>query len=246
MSINTLIPTHCPSCKKPVKVEGIHLVCRNPDCDEQAILKIVHWVKNCDMEFFSESSVRALYAAGKIKNIKDLYNLSAKDMAGLDGFGSSRIQNALKQIEDTKEMTIGQFIDRLGIDLVGEKAMAKMGIKTEAELWAFKDRTYVIGNNLLDYLAENKTFVKDVLKSVTLVVPKQAPKGAKRVCMTGKGPDTRENLIASIEAQGHVFVDHVAKDTDILVCEDVNGSSSKLAKATKLGVKLMAYGDYFK
>lgn len=236
---------HCTSCGAKTKIEGIHLVCNNPDCIEQAILKVVHWVKACEMEFFSESSVRALFAAKKIKNIGDLYKLTEKDMRGLDSFGSSRIANALKQIEDTKEMNIGQFVDRLGIDLVGEKACKKMGIKTEADLWAFSDKTFVIGQNLIEYLNDNKAFVKYLLSQVKITEIKEVSKGAKRVCMTGAGPKKRDELIADIAAKGDCFVDHVNKETDVLLCEDKNSGTSKLAKAAKMGVKIMNYDEYF-
>lgn len=246
MTKNVLIPTHCPSCEKPVKIKDIHLVCDNPNCNEQAILKIVHWVVNRGMENLAESSIRALYDAGKIKTIVDLYGLKEKDLRGLAGFGDSRIKNLLAEIERTKEMTIGQFCDSISIDLVGEKAMKKMGITTIEELWAFNDKTYVIGQNLIEYLKNNKAFVKDLLKVVVITQVKEAAKGSKRICMTGAGPKGRKELIADIEAKGDTFVDSVNKETDILLCEDINGSSSKLAKASKLGVKLVAYGEYFK
>ena len=243
---NELRPQSCPSCKKEVKHVGIHLVCDNPRCEEQAILKVVHWVKNCEMEAFAEASVRQLFAAKKIKNIKDLYSLKESDFNGVEGFGKSKSKNALAQIEATKEMTIGQFVDRLGIDLVGEKAMKKMGITNVKELFAFNDKTYVIGENLIAYLEENKDFVKSLLECVTITAPVVAKAGAKTVCMTGTGPKKRDDLIKDISAKGDQFVDHVSKDTNILLCEDVNGGSSKLAKARKLGVKLMSYSEYFK
>lgn len=240
-----ICPMKCTSCGGALEVDGIHIVCNN-FCEEQEILKVVHWVKACDMEFFAESSIRALFKAKAIDTIADLYDLNEKHMRGLEGFGASRIKNALEQIEQTKEMTIGAFVDRLGIDLVGEKAMKKMGITTEMELWAFKDRTYVIGQNLIDYLKANKASVVRLLSKVKIIKEKALAKGASKVCMTGSGPKTRNELIGDISAKGDVFVDHVSKDTDLLICEDINGASSKLQKATKMGVKLISYKDYFK
>lgn len=242
-----LVPTKCPSCKDPLHHSGVHLICANPDCEEQNILKVVHWVKACKMEFFGESSVRALFAAGKIRNIHSLYSLKESDLQGLDSFGDSRIKNTLKQIADTREMTINEFIDRLGIESVGERAVTNMGIKSVADMWAFKNPNDMsVGRHLLGYLKENKDFVKELMEEVTIIAPKVKAKGAKSVAMTGRGPDTRDNLAKKIEANGDVFSDHVGKDTDILLCEDVKGSSSKLAKAAKLGVKLMSYEEYFK
>jgi len=241
----SIVPKKCTSCGGALEIEGIHLVCNN-SCIEQEILKVVHWVKACEMEFFSESSVRALFKAKAIDTIADLYDLKESQMKGLEGFGSSRIKNALEQIEQTKEMTIGAFVDRLGIDLVGEKAMAKMGIKTELELWAFKDKTFVIGQNLIEYLKTNRASVVRLLSKVKIIKTAEAKAGSKKVCMTGTGPKGRKELMADIEGKGDIFVDHVGKDTDLLICEDINGASSKLQKATKMGVKLISYTEYFK
>lgn len=243
----SLVPTKCPSCKDPLHRSGVHLICANPDCAEQNILKIVHWVKQCKMEFFGESSVRALFAAGKIKNIHSLYSLKESDLQGLDSFGDSRIKNTLKQIAETKEMTINEFIDRLGIESVGERAVTNMGIKSVPEMWAFKNPNDMsVGRHFTGYIRENKDFVKEVLEEVTIIAPKVKAKGAKSIAMTGKGPDGRDALAKKIEANGDVFSEHVGKDTDILLCEDTKGSSSKLAKAAKMGVKLMTYAEYFK
>lgn len=241
-----LIPDTCPSCGKAVKVVGIHLVCDNAKCEEQAVLKIVHWVKNCEMEAFSEASVRALFEAGKIKTIKDLYDLKAEDFKGAEGFGPSKTKNALAQIEATKSMNIRQFVDRLGIDLVGERAIEKLGIETADELLAFTDKTFVIGKNLVEFVADNLAFVKDLLACVDIVpIVKASATGGKLVCCTGAGPKPRHELQLLIKQKGDVSIDRVTKDTQILVCEDVNGDSTKLQKARKLGVKLVSYDEYF-
>lgn len=239
-------PAKCPSCDEKLVVDGIHLVCRNEECGERIIQQILHWVKACEMDGVAESTVRALVAAKKIDTIWDLYHLVPSQLRGLEGFGESKITNLMNQIGSTKEMTIGAFIDRLGIDLVGEKAMKKMGIDSVEKLWSFSDKTFVIGQNLIEYLKANKSMVQDLLSCVTIVKAQEAKVGSRNVCMTGAGPKTRNELIKDIEAKGDTFVDHVSKDTHILICEDIKGASSKLEKARKMGVKLVSYKEYFK
>lgn len=243
---NSLIPTHCPSCNTPLKVEGIHLVCPNLKCEEQMVLKIIHWCESREMEFFSESSIRALFNAHKIKSIRDLYNLTSDSFKNLEGFGNKKIANALDQINKTKEMSIGEFCDGLGIDLVGIKAITKLGIKTAKDLLSFSDSTFVIGQNIIEYVKKNKAFIDDLLSVVKITKPKEVSMNSKKVCMTGTGPKTRNELIEDIEAKGDVFASSVTKDTNILLCEDVESGSVKLQKAQKLGVKLMSYDEYFK
>ena len=245
---NDLIPTNCPSCKGKLKVEGIHLVCRNADCDEQNILLILHWVVNSGMEQFAESSVRTLYNAGVVKTVKDLYKLTPKSFNGIEGFGSSKIANAISEIERTKEMSLASFIDKLSIDLVGEKAVAKLGIKTVDEFLSFDNTEFVVGQNIMAFVKENKKYINDLLEVVVIKAPVvvTVKAGAKKIAMTGSGPDKRDNLIDKISGKGDVFHDGIHKDTDILLCEDKNSGSSKLVKAQKLGIKIMNYDEYFK
>ena len=65
------------------------------------------------------------------------------------------------------------------------------------------------------------------------------------VAMTGKGPKGRKELIGDIEVLGYTFDKSVSKKTNILVCEDVDGNSSKLQKARKQGIELKSYEEFF-
>ena len=88
--------------------------------------------------------------------------------------------------------------------------------------------------------------MKDLISVVKIYSEIPKKKGIQNVCMTGTGPLPRKELISEIEKMNYTFVDHVSKDTNILVCEDTAGTSGKLAKAKQLGVKLVSYEDFFK
>lgn len=62
--------------------------------------------------------------------------------------------------------------------------------------------------------------------------------------MTGKGPGKRNDLIKIIEEMGYEYSPTVTKDLAILICDDVNGKSSKLDNARKSGIKLMSYESF--
>lgn len=240
-----LIPSYCPSCNSKLKVDGIHLVCNNKSCEEQKILLVDHWVTNIGVENFSESSIRTLFEHGKIHSISDLYDLKPKDLADVPGFGESKTKNLFEQLKKTKEMTLAKFIDLLSIDLVGEKAVKKLGITDIDDFLNFSDDTYVIGKNIMEYVKENKSYIKELLSVVTIKKEKVIDKNARKVCFTGAGPKSRNELVKDIEAKGDVYSDSVSKDLTILVCDDVNGSSSKIQKAKKLGITIMTYPQYF-
>ncbi len=244
---NELIPTTCPSCNSALDVKGIHLVCTNKECPEILVLKIIHYCETAGMEFFSDSSIRSLFDSGKIKNVVDLYHLTESDFENLEGFGKRKIDNAIGEIERTKEMGVDELCDRLGIELVGRKAINKLGIKSVEDLWNFNDETYVIGQNLISYLKFNKKMVENLLKVVKIKKPVEVKvsAGAKHIATTGAGPKKRDDLVNDILAKGDVWDEHVNKGTNILLVEDVNSGSSKIVKAQKMGVSIMNYKEYF-
>ncbi len=244
---NNLIPVNCPSCNNILQINDTHIKCNNPDCPEKNIQLIASWIVKCGFDQVAESTIRLLYNATEIKSIKDLYSLTKNDLQSLPGIGEKKIVNLLKQIEKSKSMTIVEFLGRLSIDLIGERAIEKLGIESVEDFWNFNDSTYVIGQNLIAYRNENKDMIEQLLKvlNVTNIIKKEST-NMQKVCMTGTGPRSRKELIKEIEAKGYEFVDSVTKDVSILICENIEGTSSKLVKARKNGTKLISYEEFFK
>jgi DNA ligase (NAD+) len=245
--MNNLIPENCPSCGGSLIKSGVHLKCDNEFCPEKDIQIITNWCKTCEMDDFAESTIRTLYENKFIENIIDLYTLKDKDqyLKGIPGFGDKKIDNMLVQIEKSKTMTIVEFLARLGIELVGEKAIKKLGIKTIEDFWNFNDGNYVIGKNLIEYREKHITELLNLMSMLNIknIIDKQI-KG--KVCLTGEGHAGRKELIKELESMGYEFVNGITKETNILITNDVNGNSTKLQKAKKLGITLMSYEQFFK
>ncbi|MCL2154707.1 MAG: hypothetical protein FWH53_03480 [Leptospirales bacterium] len=241
-----VIAKECPSCGSLPVHAGVHLKCVNPECKEQIIQRIIYWVKNCNIENVAEATIRKLFDLGKIKSIKDMYDLTEKDFEGIEGFAEKKIKNFIKEVRDSRKMTPVEFMSRLGIPLVQKKALAKMGINTVREFLDFDDETYVIGKNIIEWRSDdsNSRLVDELLEVLELTeISTKDSKG--KICMTGKGPGNRKNLIDIIENMGYEYSSTVTKDLTILICDDVNGKSSKLTNAKKNGIKLMSYEEFF-
>lgn len=243
---NSLVPENCPSCGEKLSVHGVHLKCTNVECPEQLIQKIMYWVQEADIEQVSIGTVRALFTAGKIRNIHDLYELKEKDFKDLEGFGEKKITNFLQQIAKSRDLTPTELISRLGVPLVQKKALKKLGIKSIEDFINFEDDRYVIGQNIIEWnkSAINREYLNELISCVTL---KEEKKGESKglVAMTGKGPAGRKELASRLKNLGYEFISTVTGETDILLCEDPSSGSSKLKKAEKLGVKLISYKDFF-
>ncbi len=241
-----LIPEKCPGCSSVLSEEGVHLKCNNKNCDEQIIEQIIFWVRQSNIENVAEATIRTLYAEKKIRSIRDLYNLTEKDFIELAGFADKKIKNFIDEVHSSKKINSIELISRLGIPLVQKKALKKIGISTINDFYNFNDDSYVIGKNIIEWKShsQNIEFLKNLI-SVLDIEDTKASESKGKVCMTGKGPKSRKELISDIEIRGFEFSDSVTSDTEILICEDPEGSSSKLEKARKSGIKIMSYSDFF-
>jgi DNA ligase (NAD+) len=199
------------------------------------------------MDGVSEATARLLYDKGIVKSAKDLYSIKDTDLIGIPGLGDSKIKNILFQIELSKKMSIIEFIDRLGIPSIGEKAAKKLGLTSIKKFLDFSDdKSSVIGACVVAFKSDNINYIKELISVLEITEVVEGASGKEKVCMTGKGPKSRNDLIADIEAMGYEFIDSITKETNILICEDTNGASSKLAKAKKMGIILKSYEDFFK
>ncbi len=244
--ISGLIPAECPSCRNKLSIRGVHLKCLEEDCPEQNIQKIIYWVKEANIEQVSIGTVRSLYKSEKIRSIGDLYKLKEADFEALEGFGDKKITNFIEQVEKSRTLTGVDLLSRLGIPLVQKKALKKLSISSIEDFLAFNDETYVIGKNIIQWkqTAGNSSYLNELL-SVIEIEEEEVSEAKGLVAMTGKGPAGRKELVSKLEEMGYEFVSTVTKETDILLCEDPGSGSSKLKKAEKAGVRLIAYSDFF-
>ncbi|MGL1894592.1 MAG: hypothetical protein OCD02_23405 [Spirochaetaceae bacterium] len=243
--ISELIPKNCPSCDSKLEKHGVHIKCNNPECDEILIQQIIYWVKEADIDGVAEGTLRSLYNLGKIKHVKDIYLLETTDLVGLDGFGDKKIRGFITGVKNANTMTAAKLLSRLGIPLVQEKSLKKLGIKSIEDFKDFKDDGYVIGKNIIKWKDNilNITFLNDLLETVNITeVIENVNNG--QICMTGKGPLSRKELETIIVEKGWEFSSTMTKEVKILLCEDIEGESSKLKKAKKLGIELMSYNNF--
>ena len=244
--VSDIIPQWCPSCGNPLQISGVHLKCYEKECPEQLIQKMIYWVKEADIEQVSIGTIRSLFKSGKIKHIRDIYKLRTEDFENLEGFGEKKITNFISQVEKSSELSSVELISRLGMPLVQKKALKKLNISSIEDFLEFDDDTYVTGQNIIEWKKNtgNREYLDELL-SVVKIKEVQIASSKGMVAMTGKGPAGRKELTARLEEMGYEFASTVTSETDILLCEDPEGGSSKLKKAEKLGVNLIAYSDFF-
>ena len=121
------MPKNCPVCGTAlVKPENEKVTrCPNPDCFGSRTRSIMHFASKAgmDIEGLGEKMVLKLVNVGLVKDVSDLYNLTAGDLIPLTAEKSKSAKQAEKivnEIQVKKHRPFWRLINALGIRFVGE------------------------------------------------------------------------------------------------------------------------------
>ena len=207
-----------------------------------------------DIEGFSEAAATLAHDVLNVTRPSQLYSLTAKDLAGLDGFKDKKIKNLLSAIEKSRTADLDRFIFALGVDGVGKvaskalaerfKSVESLSGATEEELVALDDIGDITARAIVGWFADeyNRKEVDDLLKCVVVkIVEKKDASGifaGQSVVLTGTLDGfTRSEAQKIIEDNGGVCQSSVTSKTTLVIAGEAAGS--KLAKAQKLGIKVI-------
>jgi DNA ligase (NAD+) len=241
-----LWPPECPSCRAVPVERGVNIACPNPECRDRVLQTILYWVRQAEIEQVALKTLQALYDAGKLRRVSQLYSLTEADFEGLEGFAEKKITNFLEQVASSRKLTAPELISRLGIPMVQKKSLSRLGIDTMGDFFAFSDDSYVIGRNIIEWKAVegNLEFLRELLESVEIEEAHAPENRLGVVCLTGAAPVPRKALTAALEARGWTVAGAVTRDTVKVVCDDPSGSSTKLKKAREAGIEIVTYEQF--
>ena len=259
-TIKYTMPTSCPSCKEQtyVRENDPFTRCKNPDCPDQNIRKIIHFASReaLNIEGLGEKVVATLYEQGLISHTIDLFSLDREKLISLERMGEKSVDNLLNAIEASKESSLDKVIFALGILNVGKKAGKILAEKylnlsnfmnaTLDELINLDDVGQITADSILDYLSEdnNIRFINDLIQigmnpqyEVAEVNTNNIFAG-KTVVLTGKLVElTRNEAKDYLEKNGAKVTGSVTSKTDLVIAGDKAGS--KLVKAEQLGIQVI-------
>jgi len=260
-------PQTCPECgskisRAPGLVEGDEGVvwrCLNPDCPAQVRGRIEHWCARgaMDIEGGGEVLVRQLVQSGLVRDVADLYSLKLNEVAGLERMAEKSAQNFLDGVQASKQRDLWRLLYGLGILHVGAGVAKALGrcFATLDDVFAAsldhltecEDVGEVIAQSIVQWHGDqrNRGLLERLRKAglnfkSALYQPARAAVAlaGKTFVLTGTLPTLkREEAAAKIEAAGGKVTSSVSKKTDYVVAGYDAGS--KLAKAQKLGVKII-------
>ncbi len=247
-------PTVCPVCGSDLYEEGANLFCPNfYGCRQQVVARLVQFCsKECmDIDGVSVKTAEQLYDVLGVRSAAQLYDLTADDIARIDGFKEKKINNFLKAVQASKSADLPHFINALCIDNVGRKtardlaeyfgSVSALRAASKDELTAIADIGETIAESIADYFMRHGDVV-DRYKALGIDPVYSKVRGGvldgMKFVLTGTLPTySRDEARALIEAAGGIVQSSVSQKTDIVVAGEAAGS--KLDKARALNKKII-------
>lgn len=256
----------CPECGTPlVKYEGeARHYCPNQNhCPPQIVGRIVHFISRraMDIDGLGEETVVLLYNEGLVKDVADLYDLRAADIAVLPRLGDKSAENIMNSIERSKQVPFHRVLYGIGIRFVGETTAKNLAAHfgnidalmsaTREELEQTEEIGGKIADSIISYFANDDNMqIVNRLREAGLQF-EEAETQLESESLAGKNivisgtfvRHSRDELKKLIELHGGKNLAAVSGNVDYLLAGD-NMGPAKLKKAEKLGVEIISESQF--
>ncbi len=230
--------------------------CSNVSCPGRILESIVHFAARdaMDIRGLGYERVRALLDAKLIKDVADLYEVTALQLLALEGFAEKSAHQLVEAIAASKAQPLSTLLYALGIRHVGAQS-ARLLARHFGTMKALRNATveqisqvHGVGQAIAEAVfgffdeAKNRKVVERLGKrGLTFdepVVVSAGPLAGQTYVITGTLPTlSRSKASELIESAGGRVTDSVSKKTTAVVVGADAGS--KLEKAKTLGVPVI-------
>ena len=259
------MPRLCPVCgAQAPRPEGeVFARCVNASCPARLKESIRHFAQReaMNIEGLGEALVHQLVDRSLVKDLADIYGLSAPTLAELERMGRKSAENLVREIEKSKSAPFERVIYALGIRFIGERTadllteafpgMESLMSASRDDLMSVFEVGPRVADAILQFFAqeENRTLIAKLekagvnMKATPRVARTGSPFSGKSVVVTGAIEGlSRDAVKGMLRRQGARVVESISKKTDILICGADAGS--KLAKARALGIRVMEAKEF--
>lgn len=258
--------THCPECGTELtryEGEAKHYCPNQSHCPPQIVGRIIHFIrrKAMDIDGLGDETVELLYENGLVRDVADLYDLRAQQLAVLPRLGEKSAENIIKSIERSKSVPFARVLFALGIRFVGETTAKYLAAHfgtldaimnaTVEQLIEAEEVGDKIARSIAEFFADdaNRTIIER-LRVAGVQFESEARElhsdllAGKNVVISGKFlRHSRDELKELIELHGGKNLAAVSANVDYLVAGE-NMGPAKLQKATKLGIKMLTEEEF--
>ena len=206
-----------------------------------------------DIEGLGERNAELLVSTGLVSDVADIYSLTVEAVSKLDRFAELSATKLVGEIQRKKAPPLDRFIYGLGIRHVGAKTandiakhftgLEDFSDSTIGQLEAIPGIGQIVAESIQGWLSDesNIRLLDKFAQLGVHPVPVQAGGSLTGISfvITGALSVSRDELANRIRLRGGNFQTGVGRSTDYLVVGQRVGSS-KLAKAKRLGVKVIS------
>lgn len=251
----------CPICgaKLEESASKIDLYCPNEHCPARKVNSLIHFIsRGCmNIDGLGESIVEDFYNMGIIKDVTDIYKLKDKkeELIELEGFGSKSVSNLLISIENSKNNSLENLLNGLGINGIGAKTAKILAKRYETmdnlmnasseELEQIKDIGSTLSSNISNYFdnPKNRMLIHE-LKDIGInmeykglkIIQDEAFTNKKFVLTGTISFLSRDELKKIIEDRGGEVSGSVSKKTDVVIAGENPGSKYDKAKSLNIPI----------
>ncbi len=250
------MPSVCPVCGAPVRVEEAAVRCTGAACPAQLSRSLEHFASRdaMDIDGVGPAVVDLLLENELIHSPADLYKLIPTDISSLPGMGEVSALKLCAAVENSKDRPLSRLLYAFGIRQVGAKAakllakryktMDALAQASAEELCSIKDIGGVTAEYITEFFASERAekLIGELKElGVNMTEPDDGTLSSlegKTFVITGTLPSySRKEAQEIIEKNGGTVSGSVSKKTDFLLAGEDAGS--KLSKAQALGVPVI-------
>lgn len=251
------IPTSCPSCQSPVLIKDIRLYCSNEKCPGRNKEVILNYIQKIGIEDLSSKRLEELLNAGFVKTIPDLYRLTAEDLMKLDKVKDKLSQKLIESIQKTKHVDFIIFLSSLGITggaynkcekvvRAGFDSVEKIKNLTVEKLMTVESFAEKSATEFVNSIREKSELIDELVDmgmTFEIEETRETAVSGLKICITGALSQKRNVIEDAIRLGGGLVVSSVSKNTDLLVTNETDPTSSKYKKALELKIKIITEAE---
>ena len=248
------VPKVCPSCEEKVYIEDIRLICKNDTCPDKIKDEMLNFVKKIGIDDLSSKRIEEFIKAGVLTDIPSLYDIKVEELLKLDKVKDKLANKIVDNIQSSLNVDLITFLSALGISggaynkcekvvLGGFDSIDKiLNMKTE-DLMQLEGFAHKSSEEFVKSIQEKKSLINTLLKKgfdfkKVKTNSSEALEG-KKFCITGTLSMKRSDLQKMIKQNGGQAVSSVSTNTDYLITNDTESSSSKFKKAQELSIPII-------
>lgn len=253
------IPSACPSCESKTEIIDIRLFCTNTACPGKNKEIILNFIQKIGIDDLSGKRLEDLINAKLVKTIPDLYRLNQEELLKIEKIKDKLSNKLIESIQKSKNTELITFLASLGISggayskcekvvRAGYDNMEKILALTVDELVRVESFAEKSASEFVNSIQEKKAMILELIKlgfTFKVEETRSTKISGKKICITGALSEKRPVVEDKIREGGGIVVSSVSKNTDILVTNETDPSSSKFKKAQELKIQIISEEELF-